>query len=204
VTARPRILFGGSFDPPQRAHRELIDAALTAFPGAELIVIPAGSPPNKLGIELTPLAQRITMCELAFAAIGGVTVSDEDSGHPGPSYTYETVARHRAELGPTAELYWLLGSDSLLDLPNWRRPDAILARCKVLTVARPGFDPSQVDELAAFSPEQREQLKNGILPAVASPVSSTEARRRIAAGEDASALLAPEVLEFVLANGLYA
>ncbi len=200
MTRRPRILFGGSFDPPQRAHRRAAEIALRAQPAAELVVVPAGRSPHKRRHEAGP-EHRLAMAELAFAGIG--RVSAEELHRPGPSYTVDTVTAHRLELGPGVPLFWLLGSDALAGFPTWREPQRILELARILIVPRPGHDPRAILEDAAFPPEIRGRLAAGILPEEAPAVSSTEVRRRLRAGLPVGELLDPAVLAYIERHGLY-
>jgi nicotinate-nucleotide adenylyltransferase len=200
---RQRILFGGSFDPPTLAHRDAIEAAIEAFPEAELVVVPAGNPPHKRGRRMTPPELRLRMACIAFADLPRLRVSDEEIGRPGRSWTVETLARHRRELGPAGELYLLLGADSVLDLPGWREPHRILQLARVLTVPRPGFDHATVATLPGLSPEERQALQAGFLPRRARSGSSTEVRAAIVAGHDTSDLLDDRVRAFLEHERLY-
>lgn len=200
---RPVILFGGSFDPPQLAHRFLIEAARRAHPEAEIVVIPAGRPPHKLDRHLSDDDQRLELCRIAFADLPEVRVSDEELHATEPNYTWKTLERHRAKLGPDVPLYWLLGSDSLLDLPHWRAPDRILHLARILTVPRPGFDVARLDTLPGLTAAQKQELREGILPEEAPPIAATRIRRALAAGEDCSDELDPRVLAAIRQQGMY-
>lgn len=199
-TARARILFGGSFDPPTLAHRRMLEIVRRRHPGAEIVVIPAGSPPHKQGV--TEGSLRLAMARIAFAGLAGVRVSDEECRQPGPSYTVRTLERHAAEIGD-GELYWLIGSDSLLDLGNWREPHRILQLAEVLTVPRPGYDVTTLDALTGLTPTERDALRSGVLPASGPAVSSTRARQGIQRGEDVGELVDARVLAFIRERGLY-
>jgi nicotinate-nucleotide adenylyltransferase len=196
------VLFGGTFDPPTLAHRRLVEIARAAIPGAEIVVIPAGQPPHKAHTACSPASLRLEMARLAFQDLDYVRVSDEECRLPGPSFTVETLERHRRELGER-ELYWLIGSDSLLELPTWRQPERILELAHVLTVARPGFDLAALDRLPGLTSEQRSRLRRGILADAGPPISATEVRQRLGRGEDVGAGVDPRVLAYIAAHRLY-
>jgi nicotinate-nucleotide adenylyltransferase len=200
---RTRILFGGSFDPPTLAHRRVVEVARAAFPEAEIVVVPAGAAPHKRRRERTDAEARLAMARLAFAGLAQVRVSDEEVRRPGPSFTVDTLAANRAELGDAADLFWLLGSDSLLDLPHWKEPHRILRLARVLTVARPGFDPAALDHLTGLDAAERGGLRRGVLPGTGPDLSSTEVRDRLARGDDVAASVEPAVLAFIRERGLY-
>ncbi len=205
---RQRILYGGSFDPPTLAHRRVLEIARAAYPEAELVVIPAGVPPHKERRELRPAEARLAMARLAFGDIPGLRVSDEECRRAGPSFTVDTLRAQKRdthalppELRP--RLFLLMGSDSTLSLPKWREPHEILKMAQVLTVPRPGFDPAGIDALPGLSPQEKAALKHGILPEEAPPLSSTEARALLAAGQPAEAVVPAPVLAYIHQNGLY-
>ena len=200
---RPRILFGGSFDPPQLAHRFLVESARQRHPEAEIVVIPAGRPPHKLDRKLSSEDQRTALCELAFGNIPGLQVSNEELRTTEPNYTWKTLAKHRKELGDEVDLYWLLGSDSLLDLPQWREPHRILELARILTVPRPGFDVRDLDGLPGLTALEKRDLEQGILPEQAPAIAATEIREAIAEGRDCRDLLDPKVLAYILEQGMY-
>ncbi|MAE77741.1 MAG: nicotinate (nicotinamide) nucleotide adenylyltransferase [Planctomycetes bacterium] len=199
---RTRVLFGGSFDPPTIAHRSLIQLVRQSLPDAEIVVIVAGQPPHKDPAQCTPAVMRLELARLAFGDLDGVRISDEECRRAGPSYTVETLARHRGELGGAA-LYWLIGADSLLDLPNWREPHRILELAHVLTVARPGFDVGTLDSLTAFTADERAALRAGILEGSGPDVSSSAVRRDIREGCPIDDLVDAAVLAAIRVRGLY-
>jgi len=203
VTGKARILYGGSFDPPQLAHREVVEIALRAYPQARVLVIPAGWPPHKEEAGRTPAPHRLAMTRLAFAGLEGVEVSDEECRREGPSYTVDTLAAHRRSLAPGTPLYWLVGSDSLLRLAAWKDPHRILRLARILTVPRPGYPPERILDDERFSIEERRLLARGILGETASPLSSTEVREALRRGEATSGFCAPEVHAYILDHGLY-
>lgn len=201
---RTRIVYGGSFDPPTMAHRYLVDVALRAFPDAELLVIPAGVAPHKIGRDTTPAEHRLGMCRAAFGDHPRARISDEEIQRGGTSWTVDTLARHREELGPDAELCFLLGADSLLAFDTWREPERILELARILAVARPGFDLSKLDEIEGLDARARAELREGILEGKGPDISSTSIRASFAEGRaPGPRALAPRVLDYIEAHGLY-
>ena len=133
----------------------------------------------------------------------GLRVADEEIRSTGPNFTWETLERHRRELGDSAELYWLLGSDSLLDLPHWREPGRILKLARILTVPRPGFDVGDLDHLPGLDAEQKARLREGILPDSAPAIAATGIREALREGRDCSDQLDPRVLAYIERQGMY-
>lgn len=171
-------LFGGSFDPPHLGH---VLAALYArlIGGAEAVwVLPSAEHPY--GKPLTPFADRLMLCQLAFADLSFAEVRDDERGNPG-GYTIGLVERLRAT---HPERTWLLigGTDTAHDLPNWRRGAELTRLVEVLAVPRRGYD----DDPAA-------------LPAI----SSSLVRERLRAGDPCRDLLPAAVADRIAANGWY-
>lgn len=203
-----RILYGGSFDPPTMAHRFLVDTALRAYEGTdglEVVVIPAGTAPHKRDRETTAAEHRLGMCRAAFDDLAPrVRISDEEIVRGGTSWTVDTLARHREELGDDAELCFLLGADSLLSFDKWREPQRILRLARILAVARPGFPLERLDQLEGLDASERAKLRSGILEGEGPDVSSTMLRARFAEGRaPGPSLLAPRVLDYIDRHGLY-
>ncbi|HVP39009.1 MAG TPA: nicotinate-nucleotide adenylyltransferase [Candidatus Saccharimonadales bacterium] len=135
-------LFGGTFDPVHRGHLEAAARARAELGLDRVLWLVAGDPPHKRGRPLSAAGHRLRMLELALAGTPGMGVCEVETLRPGPSYTIETLRAFRALL-PRARLVFLVGMDSLLELPGWREPRAILD-FGVIAVPRPGFDVRRV------------------------------------------------------------
>ncbi len=183
-------LFGGSFNPPHRSHRRIIEAALAQLPVERCIVLPTGLHPLKVDPEMTPAEQRLQLCELAFGDMPGVEVSDLEQQRSGPSYTVDSL-RHFHALDPQRPLYWVIGSDNLGILDQWRDLASIKTLATLVVFPRLGF--------AAAEPSlQGLQL----LQMPADAVSSTEIRATLRRGEE-SPDLQPEVRQRIRELGMY-
>lgn len=142
TTGEQVIIFGGTFDPPHIGHQQCIDRALTRFPDAHLLVIPAKAPPAGSGAVKKPhlsFAERVQMCRLAFtdgqARMGRVEVSEIEGQIPAPNYTLATVRTLSAN-HPNTELFLLLGEDQVGNLPNWHQPLELLALVSLIVISR--------------------------------------------------------------------
>ena len=133
------------------------------------------------------------MVRAAVAREPGMEASPIEIERDGPSYTIDTLRALKHER-PNAQLFLILGEDSLVDLPMWREPDSILALARALVVPRPG-------SRGAADPAIAERVT--FLPFRESAVSSSEVRRRIGRGEDVSAYILPEVERIIYENHLY-
>ncbi len=186
-------VFGGTFDPIHNTH---IDIARTALMHARLdrvLFVVSARPPHKDGVPGASPEERMAM---VVAAIEGEAVMEPcrlELDRPGPSYTCQTLAE-LAGLFPSAALFLVVGYDALLDLPKWRKPEAILARARLLVVPRPGERPR---------PSAMVDGRYELLPFKEMTLSSTEVRERIAAGEPFEHLVPPGVAQLIRERSIY-
>jgi nicotinate-nucleotide adenylyltransferase len=150
---------------------------------------------------VSPAAHRLAMLRLAVADDPYFDVSTIEIDRGGPTYTVETLAALKAELGVGAELVFILGEDALLDLPNWRDPAGIL-RLAYLGVAERG-DGGGIDlgPVARLLPGIRERLLRIPMPRI--DISSSEIRRRVREGGSIRYFVPRAVEEYITETGLY-
>ena len=132
-------IFGGSFDPVHNEHIRVAEKAIQSLALDKLIVMPAQIPPHKSGEHITDGQLRLQACRLAFAPIKGVEVSDYELEKGGTSYTFETC-RYYKKMYPTAQLFWLVGTDMLYNFPTWKNPEDILQNVTLAVCAREETD----------------------------------------------------------------
>ena len=187
-------LFGGSFDPVHRGHVEPVLAARRELALERVVYLPTAQPPHKSERRFAPAAARLAMVELALIDEPQLTVSDVELTPGVPAYTIDSI-EHFARLHPQADLVLLLGEDSLVALPGWRRWREIVERAEIGVLARRGFDPEAV--LATLPGELQRARAVGRLRFVANDpidVSSSELRRLLAAGGEPPAGAVPELV----------
>lgn len=209
--------YGGSFDPVHLGHLAVARTVRDAL-GAEVALVPAADPPHKDATH-AGAALRVRMLELAIAGEAGMRIDPLEFERQGPSYTIDTLRMVRARQGPHRPVAWVVGGDSLLQLGTWYRWRELFAHGHVLAVARPGA-PLEREAIAALAPAVAAELGPRWRPADAladspaggfavlelarlRPESSTEVRRRIAAGADWESLLPARVAGFVREHRLY-
>ncbi len=190
-------MLGGTFDPPHLGHLLLAETALTGLELEQVLFLPVGAPTHKE--SQTPAAQRVRMTELALTGRPAFRLDTTDTDRPPPHYTVDLLPMVQQKF-PTAELWLLIGGDSLRDLPAWYRPADVLDRCRVAVLPRPGAAIDWVD-LALVFPRIRERVTRLRGPSIA--VSSTELRRELAAGRGWPTLIPRPVVEYIAAAGLY-
>jgi nicotinate-nucleotide adenylyltransferase len=210
-------IFGGTFDPIHTGHMEAAKAAARRFHLNRVLFIPTGCPPHKTANGLTDYHHRLAMVTLACAEDPRFVPSQLESPelHPGPHYSVDTVRRVCRTLRPGDSLYFLIGSDALLDLPHWKQFRRLLDLTDFIVVSRPGFDSREIertlprDMIDSGRPRKspREILLRHstlhILPDVEVPVASTDLRRAIGEGQSITGLVPPSVEQYILKEGLY-
>lgn len=186
-------LYGGTFDPIHRGHLYAARQVAAALSLDGVIFLPSGDPPHKAGRVHTPADQRLDMVRLAIESELDFYYSDYELLRPGPSYSYRTAEALAAMLPAATRLIFIIGGDSLLDMPKWRYPERILRAMPVAAAYRPGT-PMPAMEAA------RERLGRDRVTLVPCPglaVSSTAIR-----GGDLSGT--PEkVAQYIRERGLY-
>ncbi|HEX9796358.1 MAG TPA: nicotinate-nucleotide adenylyltransferase [Anaerolineales bacterium] len=140
-------VFGGTFDPPHLGHLILADEGRAALGLSQVVWTIAGDPPHKPDEGLTPVGRRIEMVRAALSADPHFNLSLMDVDRPGPHYTVDGLDRLRNENGDQPIAY-LMGSDSLRDLPAWYQPDRFVELVdRIGILRRPGvsFDLAALD-----------------------------------------------------------
>ncbi len=196
-------IFGGSFDPVHFGHLRLAVCCRDQCALDRVWFLPAAVPPHKLEGPRTGDGERVDMLELALAEYEGFEVCRLELERGGVSYTVDTLTEIAAA-EPEAELFLLLGADSLIDLPHWYRTEDICRLATPLVVGRPDTPPPDYERLAdVLSSERIEAIRRHRVEMPPVAASSTEIRRRIAAGEPIDDLTPAAVARYICGNGLY-
>jgi nicotinate-nucleotide adenylyltransferase len=129
-------VFGGTFDPIHIGHLILAVEARHQLQLDQVVLAPAGDPPHKHGDPLSPLHHRVAMCRLAIADDNELGISLIDAERPGPHYTSDMLRLFRNEMEADAQIYFLMGLDSLRDLPTWHEPEWLVRNCRLVALRR--------------------------------------------------------------------
>jgi nicotinate-nucleotide adenylyltransferase len=184
-------IFGGTFDPIHAAHLRIAREAAERFALDQVLFVTAANPPHKPAGPATPFEHRHRMVELACAGDARFIPSRLEAGER-VSYSVETVEQVRGGLGPRDRLYFLIGADAFADIGAWHRAAEVLRSVEFIVVSRPGYE----YPIPAGARVER-------LETVELPVSSSEIRRQLDAGEVPEAL-PPAVFEYARSHALYA
>lgn len=212
-----RLLYGGTFDPVHLGHLAIARDVARRL-GAPVHLLPSADPPHRAAPGASAL-QRAEMLALAVAGDPLLRVDVRELGRAGPSYTVDTLAEVRAEVGPMVPVAWILGLDSVRDLASWHQWRRLPMLANLLGVQRPRTRVGQA-WMQAQAPEAYEELAPrwtvptrllarpaGAYAALAMrPLrreSATDVRCRVATGGAWRALVPAAVAEFIAASGLY-
>lgn len=187
-------IFGGTFNPPHLTHVKLVQCAKKQLELDEVIVVPCGDPPHKR-CE-TDKYTRLRLTQLAFDGIAAV--SDYEINAKGKSYTVLTL-RHIKEMYPDAELYLIIGGDSLKNFGKWRLPEEIAQLAK-LAVANRGRKTSRAVVNRIQTKYNAEIVFLDVKP---DSVNSTEIRLMCQFGKDISDYVPQQVAQYIARNDLY-
>jgi nicotinate-nucleotide adenylyltransferase len=192
-------IFGGTFDPPHIGHLILAETAVDALSLDRMLFVPAGDPPHKQFEEKTPIEYRLAMLTLAIADNPHFALSRVDVDRPGPHFSLDMVTLIQAQQ-PAAELFFVMGGDSLHDLPRWYHPELLIQRCKLAVVRRSG-DQVQPGLHEDVLPGLWERVLLVDAPLI--EISSTDVVERLLAGRSVRYLLPDTVLDFIYRHHLY-
>ena len=198
----PRIgLFGGTFDPIHNGHLHIARSFADELDLESVILLPAGDPYHKT-TPRTAAHHRLAMAEIAAQADSRLAVSDCDIVRQGATYTHDTVQIFRQHF-PAAELWLLIGMDSLLQLHTWHRWQDLVRQCRIAAAPRPGSSLAQAPApLQTWLAEALPQGRLHILQAEPLPISSSQIRQQLAT-EHTSPDIPPEVLSYIQQHQLY-
>ena len=145
------------------------------------------------------MSHRLEMARLAVAGNSSFEVSDIEAVRPGPHYSVETLAEVR-RLRPDDDLFFLIGADSLVDLPTWREPERIARLATIVVVNRPGVEEIGDRPLPEFGPDAR-PLQSVTIPPIG--IASTDIRRRLVEGRSVRYLIPRAVEAYIDAHRLF-
>lgn len=198
--ARLMGILGGTFDPPHWGHLILAEGGRETFRLERVLWVVAGDPPHKSDTPVSAVAHRVEMVRRAIANNPHFSLSRVDIDRPGPHYSVDSM-QLLAEEYPGVEFVYLMGEDSLIDLPKWHEPEQFVSQIAWLGVMhRPGtgvdFGPLQ-----EVIPGLREKVRFFEAPRVG--ISGHNIRNRVAEGRSIRYLLPQKVCEYIKEVGLY-
>jgi nicotinate-nucleotide adenylyltransferase len=221
-------IFGGSFDPIHNGHLAVARAADRRFNFDEIHFVPASRPPHKLKQHLAPFPHRFAMLALACIDhphfVPSLAEAGDDFSGTQLHYSVDTVRYFRhTHHSPGDRIFFMVGADAFLDIPMWKEYETLLGLCDFLVANRPGIrmealrlviPPDLIARQAARKEEGEASNPSPVvahlhktsvylLENVASEVSATDIRKRVARGQSIHGLVSARVEEYILKQGLY-
>ena len=196
-------ILGGTFDPIHYGHLLLAECCREQLRLERIWFLPAAVPPHKQRRDLAPGPQRIEMIELAIGGHEALAVCPYEIEQGGVNYTVDTLA-HLKDEDPSRELFFLMGADSLRDLPTWREPQQLGRLAVPVAVGRSGAEisPDEVDTLSLHVVASlAERLETVRMPTL--DLSSSDIRARVAGGQSIRYRTPRAVEKYIESHGLY-
>jgi len=164
--------------------------ALAQFSLTRVLFVAAAHPPHKADAGVAPYEHRFRMVELACAGEPAFAASPLEAG-AARSYSIRTIERVRRELAPEDRLFFLIGADAFAEIGSWRRAEKVVRAVEFIVVTRPGH---------GYHTPPGAMVHR--LDTLALPVSSSEIRRKLAAGLEPEEL-DPRVIAYIRDHTLY-
>ena len=221
--SRRIAIYGGSFDPVHEGHLAVARNLSELFDLDEVVFVPAHLAPHKRDRAVSAPLHRYAMLALATQSEERFRISAVELQAPEKPYTVETLERFREELGPSADLFFVMGADSWLEIKTWREWERVLTMTNQIVVTRPGYEIESghvseairerlVDLRGITKDDVAREIGAGggprifISDAASVDLSATAIRsavRETGTGANLSELVPPAVAEYVLKYGLY-
>jgi nicotinate-nucleotide adenylyltransferase len=208
-------LMGGTFNPVHCAHLRIAEEARDLCRLDRVLFIPAGDPPHKPLAGEVSFARRCEMVRLAIAGNPAFELSGIEGQRGGKSYSIDTIGFFHAQR-PADRLYFIIGSDSFLEIGLWHRYAEIFRSCSLIVVERPGrpvADPLKALPVAirgefsyTESPRRLQHASGQCVHFLAGrplDISSTVIRSLVAAGRSISHLVPSAVEAYIKSQRIY-
>ena len=193
-------IMGGTFDPIHFGHLAMAESVREIFSLDEVLFIPSARPPHKVEKVVTPEVHRLMMTFLATQSNDKFQVSPMEILRDGLSYTLDTMNQLEKKFGADTELFYIIGADSMVDLPKWHKSRELVGKVHFIATTRPGVE-VDLEEVRNFFGDD---AKNIFQVAVAGlEISSTDIRERVKSGRSIKYLVPEVVEEYILKENLY-
>ncbi len=186
-------VLGGTFDPIHLGHLIIGHYALEAASLDKVMFVPAGQPYMK-SRAISTAVDRLAMVDLAIEGNKRFESSIVDIKRKGPTYSFDTLRELKAELGAAAELFLIVGADSVEELPKWHKVKELIGMCTILAFARPGVK-------MKIASDMKSKVRRIDAPLI--DISATEVREKVKLGKSIKDAVPELVEEYIKKRGLY-
>ena len=194
-------VLGGTFDPIHMGHLIIAEEIRSHLDLTEVLFVPAGEPWLKTNNSISPAEHRVQMVRLAITDEPSFKLSTIEIERAGPSYTIDTIAQFKSQIGTRDKLFFILGWDNLMQLPQWSEPSRLVQMCNLVAVPRVGYVPPDLNTLKAAITGLSQSVIMLNTPQI--EISSSEIRSRVARGLSIHHLVPEPVERYIRQHGLY-
>ncbi len=194
-------VLGGTFDPVHNGHLILADVAEEQLNLSEMLFVPVGQPWLKTERIITPAQHRLQMLRLALDDRPQFRISEMEIERPGPTYTIDTIKELKDGLNADDELFFILGQDSLMQVPQWHEAQDLVQLCYLAAAPRPGVKKPDLKALEAEIPGIKQRVMLMKEPKV--DITATDIRERVARGLSVRHLVPEPVNRYIKEQKLY-
>jgi len=194
-------VLGGTFDPIHMGHLIIAEEVRARLNLAETLFVPAGQPRLKADNLISPAEHRVEMVRLAIADEPYFKLSTMEVERAGPTYTVDTMAELKGQIGAGDKLFFILGWDNLAQFPQWREPSRLVRMCRLVPVPRVGYPSPDFNSLEAAIPGLSQSVILLDTPQI--EISSSEIRDRVARGLSIRHLVPEAVDRYIKQHKLY-
>jgi nicotinate-nucleotide adenylyltransferase len=193
-------VFGGTFDPPHIGHLILAAEAQYQLGLQKILWVLTPHPPHKQDLMITAVDERFAMLNVMLAEDSSFEISRVDMEREPPHYAFETMHILHQKY-PKADLVYLMGADSLFDLPTWCQSKSFVEACDSIGVmSRPGrvVDLNLLESKLPGLSSRIRFLKTPLLQ-----ISSSQLRQRIMENQPFRYFVTSSVYQLIVQHDLY-
>jgi nicotinate-nucleotide adenylyltransferase len=191
-------VMGGTFDPIHHGHLVTAEEALAQFELESVLFVPTGRPWMKEHEVVSPAEDRYLMTVIATASNPLFNVSRMEVDRDGPTYTVDTLRGLKDLYGPKVDLFFITGADAIVEILAWKDHEEVFELAHFIAATRPGYDLGPIESRTRATHPDITVMN---IPALA--ISSTDIRRRVAAGLPIRYLVPEGVKSYVEKAGIY-
>lgn len=196
-------IYGGSFDPIHLGHLLVAETVRDTLGLDQVRFVPAAQSPLKQDKPPTAAKNRIEMVQLAVGGNPQFVVDGREIGRGGVSYTVDTLTEIASE-NPAAQLYFIMGADSLVDFSKWHEPKRICELATLIVVSRGGHGDPDWKHLAPYVDEsQMSAIQSSAVKMAQIEISSRDIRSRVSRGHSIRYQVPAGVAAYITEQQMY-